>query len=136
MPIEERKAALAKLLLRSPDGIGFSEHYSGDGTIIYKHACALGCEGIVSIEFRYQCQGVNEQGAFRNHPKNRRARHSPRARTRRKIRRESSGWDENKVFLEGDKLEIAVVGGRWVLTQVSAGPKPAAAPVEHYFPTG
>jgi len=29
-------------------GIAFNEHYSGDGAIIYKHACALGCEGIVS----------------------------------------------------------------------------------------
>jgi bifunctional non-homologous end joining protein LigD len=47
-PIEERKAALAKLLRRSIDGIAFNEHYSGDGAIIYKHACALGCEGIVS----------------------------------------------------------------------------------------
>jgi hypothetical protein len=26
----------------------FNEHYTGDGAIIYKHACALGCEGIVS----------------------------------------------------------------------------------------
>jgi ATP-dependent DNA ligase len=26
----------------------FSEHYSGEGAIFYKHACALGCEGIVS----------------------------------------------------------------------------------------
>jgi ATP-dependent DNA ligase len=43
-PIEERKATLAK----SPAGIAFNEHYSGDGAIIYKHACALGCEGIVS----------------------------------------------------------------------------------------
>jgi bifunctional non-homologous end joining protein LigD len=48
VPIEERKAVLAKLLHRPPDGIAFNEHYSGDGTIIYKHACALGCEGIVS----------------------------------------------------------------------------------------
>ena len=47
-PIEERKAALAKLLRRQRDGIAFNEHYSGDGAIIYKHACALGCEGIVS----------------------------------------------------------------------------------------
>ena len=30
------------------DGIAFNEHYSGDGAIIYRHACALGCEGIVS----------------------------------------------------------------------------------------
>jgi hypothetical protein len=25
-----------------------NEHYSGDAAIIYKHACSLGCEGIVS----------------------------------------------------------------------------------------
>ena len=47
-PIEERKAALAKLLRRAPGGIVLNEHYTGDGAIIYKHACALGCEGIVS----------------------------------------------------------------------------------------
>jgi bifunctional non-homologous end joining protein LigD len=47
-PIEERKGALAKLLGRTQDGIVFSEHYSGEGAIFYKHACALGCEGIVS----------------------------------------------------------------------------------------
>ena len=47
-PIEERKAALAKLLRRPPGGIVLNEHYTGDGAMIYKHACALGCEGIVS----------------------------------------------------------------------------------------
>ena len=47
-PIEERKAALAKLLRRTSGGIVFNEHYKADGAIIYKHACALGCEGIVS----------------------------------------------------------------------------------------
>jgi bifunctional non-homologous end joining protein LigD len=47
-PIEERKSALAKLLRKSIDGIAFNEHYSGDGAIIYRHASALGCEGIVS----------------------------------------------------------------------------------------
>jgi hypothetical protein len=46
-PIEKRKVTLAKLLRPSIDGIAFNEHYSGDGAIIYKHACALGCEGIV-----------------------------------------------------------------------------------------
>jgi bifunctional non-homologous end joining protein LigD len=36
-------------LLRSPrDGIAFNENFSGDGVTIYKHACGLGCEGIVS----------------------------------------------------------------------------------------
>ena len=46
--LEERKAALAKLLRRPPGGIVLNEHYTGDRAIIYKHACALGCEGIVS----------------------------------------------------------------------------------------
>jgi ATP-dependent DNA ligase len=30
------------------DGIAFNQHFSGDGAIIFRHACALGCEGIVS----------------------------------------------------------------------------------------
>jgi hypothetical protein len=29
-------------------GIVLNEHYEGDGEIIFKHACELGCEGIVS----------------------------------------------------------------------------------------
>jgi len=48
LPIEERKSRLAKVLRGAPQGIAYNEHYDGDGTIIYKHACALGCEGIVS----------------------------------------------------------------------------------------
>jgi hypothetical protein len=48
VPIEERKAALAKLLRRSTYGIAFNEYCSGDGAIVYRHACALGSEGIVS----------------------------------------------------------------------------------------
>jgi ATP-dependent DNA ligase len=47
-PIEERKRILAKLVSHPHEGIAFNEHYTGDGSIIYKHACALGCEGIVS----------------------------------------------------------------------------------------
>ena len=46
--IEERKRILAKLLSYSHEGIAFNEHHTGDGAIIYKNACALGCEGIVS----------------------------------------------------------------------------------------
>jgi ATP-dependent DNA ligase len=30
------------------DGIALNEHFRGDGAVIYKHACALGCAGIVS----------------------------------------------------------------------------------------
>ena len=47
-PIEERKRILAKLLSHPHEGIAFNEHCTGDGAIIFKHACALGCEGIVS----------------------------------------------------------------------------------------
>ena len=47
-PIEERKGTLAKLLSHPHEGIAFNEHYTGDGAITFKHACALGCEGIVS----------------------------------------------------------------------------------------
>ena len=46
--IEERKRALAKLLGRFQPSIVVNEYFEGDGAIIYKHACTLGCEGIVS----------------------------------------------------------------------------------------
>ena len=46
--IEERKRLLARLLAADHPGIALNQHYEGDGTVIYKHACALGCEGIVS----------------------------------------------------------------------------------------
>jgi bifunctional non-homologous end joining protein LigD len=48
VPIEERKRTLAKLLGRFQPGIIVNEYFEGDGEIIYKRACALGCEGIVS----------------------------------------------------------------------------------------
>ena len=47
----------------------------------------------------------------------------------------SIGWDENRVFLEGDKLEVAVENGRWALTNLPARPQPAAESVPHYFDT-
>jgi bifunctional non-homologous end joining protein LigD len=48
IPIEQRKSLLAKLLSYPHAGIAFNQHYEADGPLIYKHACALGCEGIVS----------------------------------------------------------------------------------------
>ena len=35
-------------LLAHSDGIRFSEHFDGDGAIVFAHACKLGLEGIVS----------------------------------------------------------------------------------------
>ena len=49
LPIERRKIVLAKLLGRvPPPGIVLNVHYEADGAAVFKHACALGCEGIVS----------------------------------------------------------------------------------------
>jgi bifunctional non-homologous end joining protein LigD len=47
-PIEERKALLAKLLNGSHLSIVLNEHFEEDGASVYRAACQLGCEGIVS----------------------------------------------------------------------------------------
>jgi bifunctional non-homologous end joining protein LigD len=45
--LEKRKGKLEKLLARN-QGMRFSEHLDGDGETIFKHACKMGLEGIVS----------------------------------------------------------------------------------------
>jgi bifunctional non-homologous end joining protein LigD len=47
-PLGERKARLAKLLGRKTGGILFNEHTDEDGATVFRHACKLGLEGIVS----------------------------------------------------------------------------------------
>ena len=47
-PWEVRRAMLVRLLGKRLPGIRLSEHLSGDGEAIYRHACKLGAEGIVS----------------------------------------------------------------------------------------
>jgi bifunctional non-homologous end joining protein LigD len=47
-PIEERKRLLAKLLRGSHLSIVLNEHFEEDGAIVFREACRLGCEGIVS----------------------------------------------------------------------------------------
>ena len=47
-PLEQRKDTLADVLRDCGDGIAFNKHFVGDGALIFKHACSLGCEGIVS----------------------------------------------------------------------------------------
>jgi bifunctional non-homologous end joining protein LigD len=46
--IEDRKAKLAALLDGAQRGLVLNEHYDLDGAIVYRAACKLGCEGIVS----------------------------------------------------------------------------------------
>jgi hypothetical protein len=55
-PIEERKRRLAALMRGAPSSIVLNQHFDGDGAIIYKHACALGCEGIVSKRLGSPCR--------------------------------------------------------------------------------
>ncbi len=48
LPLIERKAILAKLLASAGESIRLSEHLDGDGDAIFRNACALQAEGIVS----------------------------------------------------------------------------------------
>jgi bifunctional non-homologous end joining protein LigD len=47
-PLEVRKATLASVLAKASSGIRFNEHMEGDGETVFRHACKLGLEGIVS----------------------------------------------------------------------------------------
>jgi bifunctional non-homologous end joining protein LigD len=47
-PWEIRRATLTRLLLKARPGVRLSEHLDGDGETIFRHACALGAEGIVA----------------------------------------------------------------------------------------
>ena len=48
LPLSDRKAKLARLLARKPAGIVLNEHTDEDGATVFRHACKLGFEGIVS----------------------------------------------------------------------------------------
>jgi bifunctional non-homologous end joining protein LigD len=48
LPLVERKAKLARLLTRAPLGIVFSEHTDQEGATVFRQACVMGLEGIVS----------------------------------------------------------------------------------------
>jgi ATP-dependent DNA ligase len=67
-PLEQRKATLAELLYNVRDGIAFNRHFSGDGAMIFKYACALDCEGIVSkrLGSTYRAGRVNHWRKIKN----------------------------------------------------------------------
>jgi bifunctional non-homologous end joining protein LigD len=46
LPLEERKSHLKKLIAKT--AIQFSESFEVDGSAMYKHACSVGLEGVVS----------------------------------------------------------------------------------------
>jgi hypothetical protein len=47
-PLDVRKATLRSLLVKTGPGLRWNEHIEGDGETIFRHACELGLEGIVS----------------------------------------------------------------------------------------
>jgi bifunctional non-homologous end joining protein LigD len=48
-PLEVRKATLASILAKAAPGLRFNEHLEHkDGEVVFRHACKLGLEGIVS----------------------------------------------------------------------------------------
>jgi bifunctional non-homologous end joining protein LigD len=47
-PIEKRKVLLARLLKGQQLSVVLNEHFTEDGAIVFREACRLGCEGIVS----------------------------------------------------------------------------------------
>jgi len=67
-PLEQRKATLAELLHNVRDGIAFNQHFSGDRVMIFKHASAHGCEGIVSkrLGSAYRAGRVNHWRKIKN----------------------------------------------------------------------
>jgi bifunctional non-homologous end joining protein LigD len=48
LPLGDRKKRLARRLTRRRVGIVLSEHTADDGATIFRHACSMGLEGIVS----------------------------------------------------------------------------------------
>jgi bifunctional non-homologous end joining protein LigD len=46
--LQGRKAKLGMILAKAGAGIRFNEHMEGDGETVFRHACRLGLEGIVS----------------------------------------------------------------------------------------
>jgi hypothetical protein len=46
--IEDRKGLLKKLIGNKRPGIAFNKHFNVEGSVVFHHACKLGCEGIVS----------------------------------------------------------------------------------------
>jgi bifunctional non-homologous end joining protein LigD len=54
LPLSMRKASLARLLARRVDGIFLSDFEQGEiGPDLFRHACLIGLEGMVSNRFRH-----------------------------------------------------------------------------------
>ena len=48
LPWIDRRVQLKRLLAKASPGIHLSEHTEGDGEALFRHACAMGLEGLVA----------------------------------------------------------------------------------------
>jgi bifunctional non-homologous end joining protein LigD len=48
LPLKDRKAMLRECTRRASHGMLYADHMEGDGATVFRHACKLGLEGIVS----------------------------------------------------------------------------------------
>jgi bifunctional non-homologous end joining protein LigD len=67
-PFEVRKATLASLLRARLPGLQFNQHLTHTGDIVFRHACAMGLEGIVSkrLGSRYVSGRTRDWLKFKN----------------------------------------------------------------------
>jgi ATP-dependent DNA ligase len=67
-PIEARKAELAPFVAYAPRGLQFNEHIADPGDVVFRHACKLGFEGIVSKRrgSRYRSGRTTDWLKFKN----------------------------------------------------------------------
>jgi bifunctional non-homologous end joining protein LigD len=65
---ETRKATLANLLRGSLPGLRLNEHLTHPGDVVFRHACKMGLEGIVSkrLGSRYMCGRSRDWLKFKN----------------------------------------------------------------------
>jgi bifunctional non-homologous end joining protein LigD len=67
-PIEVRKATLASVLRSCRSGLQFNQHLTNPGEIVFRHACKIGFEGIVSkrVGSRYRSGRSRDWLKFKN----------------------------------------------------------------------
>jgi bifunctional non-homologous end joining protein LigD len=67
-PLEDRKRLLARLIGKASPGIVLNATFVEPGDVVFKHACALGCEGIVSkrLGSRYRSGRSRDWLKFKN----------------------------------------------------------------------
>ena len=67
-PLEVRKATLASLLRARLPGLQFNQHLTHPGDVVFRHACKMGLEGIVSkrLGSRYRSGRTKDWLKFKN----------------------------------------------------------------------